>query len=137
MNQLPLVLQLLVLLLGGGAVQLVVFLFSRRAQLRGMDTTSDATIVNSATTLIDRLQKDGETLRALALSLNTQIEGLKNEQRIDRAEFVAQLTRSHDETARVSTQVAQLKTDLGITHRQIAELEEGHLRMRMDISKEA
>ncbi|MGQ0774536.1 MAG: hypothetical protein ACT4NY_08985 [Pseudonocardiales bacterium] len=129
--ELPPVLQLLVVLLGGSAVPLIIFLFRRRAELRQLNSASDATLVTSASTLIDKLQEDGNILRTQVADLNTRIEELEDEQRTDRVEFARQLTVAHDETARMSVVVARLKTDLAIAHRQI-----DALTARMDVTDE-
>jgi hypothetical protein len=116
LDLLPPALQLLALLLGTVAVPLIVYLFSRRAQLRQLNTTSDATLVTSAATLVTSLQSQIKIL-------DGKVAQLEGAQRLDRAGFLGELDRSHDETVRVSVLVAQLKTDLDICHRQVTTLQ--------------
>jgi predicted nucleic acid-binding Zn-ribbon protein len=94
---------------------LLIYLFSRRAQLRQLNTTSDAAIVNSATTFVTQLQ-------AQITMLNNKVAQLEAERTSDRARYVEELNRAHDENSRMSAIVAQLKTDTDIAERQINEL---------------
>lgn len=117
LDVLPPALQLVVLLLGTVAVPLLIYLFSRRAQLRQLNTTSDATLVTASATLVKSLQTQIEVLDA-------KIARLEQEQRIDRGGFVAELTRARDEILRLSGTVVALRTDLDIACRQLTELED-------------
>lgn len=107
------------------AIPLLVFLFSRRAQLRGLDTTSDATQITSAATLVAMLQ---DQIKALTLKL----EKAESTASTDRTIATEQLTRAHDENSRMAGIIAALRTDLDIAHRQIEELRASS-RTRMDI----
>jgi uncharacterized coiled-coil protein SlyX len=112
---LPSALAILSVVLASGAVPLFIYLFSRRAQLRQLNTSSDASIVTSAAALIAQLQQQ-------ILVLTEKLARQEGEAIADRANFMAQLNRAHGENSRVSAMVAQLQTDLDITHRQIEEL---------------
>lgn len=105
----------IVAILTGAVVPLLIYLLSRGPQLRQLNTSRDSELVSSATALVDRLQNEVQTL-------NTKIEKLDREHETDRADYVAQLDRAHDENARLSRMVAQLRTDLDIASRQIEDL---------------
>jgi predicted nucleic acid-binding Zn-ribbon protein len=96
-------------------VALLIYLFSRRAQLRQLNATSDATLVTSAATLVTQLQTQ-------ILLLTDKLAKLETERSADRTDFVEQLNRAHSENSRISVRVAQLQTDIDIAHRQIEEL---------------
>jgi spore coat polysaccharide biosynthesis predicted glycosyltransferase SpsG len=93
--------------LSAAAASLIVFLFTRRAQLRGLNTTADSTIVTSAATLV--------------ASLETQINNLtvrlaNNEaaRTADQLDNIAKLNIAHGENTRIALIVARLETDLDI-----------------------
>jgi hypothetical protein len=107
------------------AVPLLIYLFSRRAQLRALDTTSDATQITAAATFAAMLQ---DQIKALTLKL----EKAESTASTDRTNFTEQLTRAHDENSRMAGIIAALRTDLDIANRQIEELRASG-RTRMDI----
>jgi hypothetical protein len=111
--------------LGVAAVPLLIYLFSRRAQLRALDTTSDATQITAAATFVAMLQ---DQIKALTLKL----EKAESTASTDRTNFTEQLTRAHDENSRMAGICAVLRTDLDIANRQIEELRASG-RTRMDI----
>jgi len=94
---------------------LLIYLMSRRGQLRALNTTSDASIVASATTLVTSLQSQ-------VTQLTERIARLDGERNADRINFVEQLNRAHDENIRINVMAAQLRTDMDIATRQLAEL---------------
>jgi hypothetical protein len=112
---LPPELQTLTALLAGAVVPLLIYLFSRRAQLRQLNTSSDATLVTSATALVASLQDENKVLAV-------RIERLERDRANDRTDYAAQLARAHNENSRLAAQVAQLQTDLDIATRQITDL---------------
>jgi uncharacterized coiled-coil protein SlyX len=101
--------------LSAAAGSLIVFLFMRRAQLRGLNTTSDATIVTSAATLVQSLENQIQ-------SLTSRLENLEKERNADRLASIAQLNIAHTENTRISAMVASLQTNLDIAQRQIGTL---------------
>jgi hypothetical protein len=109
------VLQILAVLLGSAVVPLIIFVFSRRAQLRQLNTSSDANLVTQATNLVTSLQDENKIL-------TVRIERLERDRSADRSDYASQLGRAHDENSRLAAKVAQLQTDLDIATRQIADL---------------
>jgi uncharacterized tellurite resistance protein B-like protein len=98
--------------LAAPAVALLTYLFSRRGQLRQLNTTSDAAIVTSASTLVTQLQTQVQIL-------TEALEKLDTRRSADRTDFANQLARSNSETSRLALLVAQLQTDLVIANGQI------------------
>lgn len=117
------ILQGAALLLGGGTVQLGIFLLRRRAELRQLNTASDVAVNTVSDTLINRLQEDGGIYRARVKDLETKVEQLESRSAAQRAEFTDLLKIAHDENSRLTTRVAQLQTDLDIASRQIRDLQ--------------
>jgi hypothetical protein len=117
------ILQGAALLLGGGTVQLGIFLIRRRAELRQLNTASDVAVNTVSDTLINRLQEDGGIYRARVKDLETKVEQLESRSAAQRAEFTDLLKVAHDENSRLTTRVAQLQTDLDIASRQIRDLQ--------------
>jgi hypothetical protein len=122
------IIQVLALVLGGGAVQLVVFLFRRRTDLRKTDTESDVNTSTAAVnysaateTLIKNLVEDSERYRKLTETIQTTVDRLQREAIESQRDFARQLDIAHGENARLATRCAQLATDLDIAHRQLGE----------------
>lgn len=117
-----LLLSVLTVFMGGGAVQLLIFLLRRRAELRQLSTTSEVNQATAAETLIRRLQEDGATYREQVAGLHTKLERLEDRHVQAQRDFAAQLRDAHIENTRLVTRVAQLQTDLDIAGRQLDEL---------------
>jgi uncharacterized protein YPO0396 len=118
------------LILTGAVVPLLIYLLSRGPQLRQIKTTAETNLAATATALAEALQNQVKILE-------DKITQLEKERSEDRANFVRQLNRAHDENERISILVAQTQTDLDITTRQIAELKSSHKRLEMAIEDSA
>jgi spore coat polysaccharide biosynthesis predicted glycosyltransferase SpsG len=103
--------------LAAAAGSLIAFLFTRRAQLRGLNTTSDATIVTSAATLVTSLETQIN-------NLTQRLANNEADRTADRLDNTAKLNIAHTENTRIAELVASLQTDLDIAKRQIVELRE-------------
>jgi hypothetical protein len=113
----------------GGFVPLVVFFYTRRGQLRQLDTTSDATQITSAAKLADMMQTQID-------NLTIKLEKAESQQTTDRTTLTEQLTRAHDENSRLAAIVATQLVDLDIARRQIEELRSIN-RLRMNVEESA
>lgn len=116
-------LQLITAILGSGtAGTLLVFLLSRKSQLRATAADAGVKQATAQDLLIQRLQDDGATYRDEVKELKAQVDRL--EARYDKAQrdFAEQLQVAHSENSRLATRVAQLQTDLDVAERQIVEL---------------
>jgi phage shock protein A len=98
--------------LSAAAGSLIAFLFTRRAQLRGLNTTADSTIVTSAATLVTSLETQIN-------NLNQRLANVEAARTADRLDSTAKLTIAHSENVRMAETVASLQTDLDIAKRQI------------------
>src|SRR5438270_13985579 len=97
--------------LSAAAASVIVFLFTRRAQLRGLNTTSDATIVNSAATLVTSLETQVN-------NLTTRLANNEAARTADQLDNITKLNIAHGENTRIAQIVAGLQTDLDIAKRQ-------------------
>ena len=123
-DTLNLALSVLTVFLGGGAVQLIVFLLRRRGELRKLDTESAVNTANAANTqqdaankLITQLQQDGETYRGIVREVQTEMDRL-------RKDTADQLQIAHEENDRLTARVATLQLDLDVARRQVRDLTE-------------
>lgn len=124
------VLQIIAIALGGGTVQLCIFLLRRRSELRQLNTSSDATVstsykeqVASYKEQVLQLKDDGTMYREQLRDLQAKIDRLETKHLQAQRDFTSQLTDAQAENTRLTTQVARLRTDLGIAQRQVTELE--------------
>lgn len=129
MSNSGLILQIVALVFGSGAVQLAIFLFRRRVELRKTSTESDvntstAVLNTSSATekLINQLTADGATYREITKDLEAKFERLRKEQEDAQHEFARQLDVAHSENRRLVMRVAQLQNDLDISSRQLDDI---------------
>lgn len=101
-------LPVLAAVLTGVVTPLIIYLFSRRAQLRQLNTTSDATLVIS--------------LQAQIHVLDAKIEKADLRLVTEQAEWTEQLKIAHMENSRLALAVAKCQTDLDITNQRVVEL---------------
>lgn len=116
------ILQVLAVLLGGAGVQLVIFLLRRRAEIRNLNTSSEGALVNSANQLVDRLQVDAVSARGEIARLSKRADDMQEQHSQERAEYTRRLEAVRGESNRLSGEIARLRTDLDIAHRQIEQL---------------
>jgi hypothetical protein len=126
-------LQVAAIAVGGGSVQLAIFLLKRRAELRSLDAASDATLLNSANAYIVTLQAGDKILRAEVESLKKEILVLKqawaDERQVMREEWDGERisnTEAMESANRMVTRcrldLAAVRADLLVAQAQIAEL---------------
>ena len=123
------ILQIAAVFLGGGSVQLLLFLLRRRSELRQLDTASDvntsAAAANQAKvyeTQVKLLQEDGAVWRGQVNDFQAKVDRLEEERNREHRDFARQLRDAHSENTRLATRLAQLQTDLDIAERQVTEL---------------
>jgi hypothetical protein len=127
------IVQVLALVFGGGAVQLIIFLFRRRTDLRKTNTEADvntSTVAvnysNATESLVKNLLADAERYRGITERVQETVERLQREALDAQREFARQLDVAHGENGRLATRIAQLSTDLDIAHRQLGEYSARH-----------
>lgn len=116
----------LIAVLSTAVVPLLIFLFSRRSQLRELNTSTDANLVRSATDL-------ATTLQLQVKFLTDKLDSLEADRTTERINYTQQLNLAHNENSRVSAIVAELRTNQDIDRRQIQELKAALSRVEMSI----
>jgi hypothetical protein len=109
-------LQLVTIVAAGGLLPLIVFLLSRKSQLRSLDSTSRQVEREGEGSFIDRVLASEKKTSERANELEDQIKA-------HRKDFTRDLQVLQGENDRLSVEVAKFRTDLGIAKRQVAELE--------------
>jgi hypothetical protein len=130
-----LILQILGVLIGGGLLNFGLSWIRRKSDRRKVETSADvdvATVAEKADTardrLIDQLQEDGDTNRAIIRRLEEKLTAMEDRQVKMQLDFAEQLGLAHNENARLVTRIAQLTTDLDICSRQIDEYRQQRFR---------
>jgi hypothetical protein len=120
------ILQIAAIAIGGGSVQLVIFLLRRRSELHKLDAESDATLLDSANVYIATLQTGEKALREENAALK---EGWANERAAMRKEWDSERTANIDalessnrEVSRFRLELARVQADLLSAQAQIDEL---------------
>lgn len=116
------ILQVIAVAIGGGSVQLMIFLLRRRSELRSLDAKTAADTHSVSDRQIDQLQEDVTHYRDLIREFETKMSRLEDRHIQAQREFSEQLRVAHAENTRLATRVAQLQTDLDISQRQIDDL---------------
>jgi hypothetical protein len=100
---------------GGSIVQLIIFLFKRRAELQALDRTSAAPLFEAQNALVDRLA--AAEVKALG-----RVTALEEQLRVRDLEYTATLETGNRERARLTSELATLRTEVDISRRQITDL---------------
>lgn len=106
---------ILTTLFTGVGAQVLSKIWTRRADLRQINSTSDLNIAQAHEKLVNQLMADGETYRKRVLDLEARVEKTTTE-------GDEQLAIAHAENSRLSREVARLHTDLDIANGQLAQL---------------
>lgn len=127
-------LQILAIAVGGGTVQLIIFLLRRRSELKSLDRNSEASLLTGASDFMASMQaaraEDLKRIKELEDSskrdraaFNAAFTQLKTEKQHERTSLISQLSRANDENARLQSVVSQLQTDLNIAKGQITRMQ--------------
>ncbi|MGH3752414.1 MAG: hypothetical protein ACRDRP_06910 [Pseudonocardiaceae bacterium] len=109
------VLQVVAIALGGGSVQMVIFLIKRRSELRSLDATSGSAALTSANEYIATLQNGEQAMRARSEAMQKQWD-------TERALLTDALDNERRQVARLSADVARFRADLAVAESQIEQL---------------
>lgn len=115
-------LQVLAIGLGGGTVQLLIFLLRRRAEIRELDAKADASLLTSANDLISNLRQITDSNRSELADMRRALAAVTEESRVLTRDFTSRMASAQVENRRLSTEVARLRTDLDISQRQVDQL---------------
>lgn len=116
------VLQVVAIALGGGSVQMGIFLLKRRSELRSLDATSGSTALTSANEYIATLQGGEKAMRDELDRVQARIQAIQREWDNERAELTVALENESRQVARLSGYLARCKADLSVAESQLEEL---------------
>lgn len=106
-----LLISLVAVFFGGGAVQLIVAVFRRRSELGEIDARTESMTANIADQLAARLAGENARLETRATKLETNIETLRSG-----------LDATRTENARLILEIVALRTDLALVRAEILDL---------------
>jgi chromosome segregation ATPase len=121
-DTLRLILQITGVVVGGGILEFARRMLARRAELRNLNTQSDATALGAANEYVKTLQDADKALRAEIAELKTEIRRMQNEWNAERSVATDALTNSTREVERSHAELARTKADLVVAQAQITEL---------------
>jgi chromosome segregation ATPase len=116
------VLQVVAIALGGGSVQMAIFLLKRRSELRSLDATAGSTALTSANEYIATLQGGEKAMRKELDKVQARIQAMQREWDNERADLTVALENESRQVARLSGYLARCKADLSVAESQLEEL---------------
>lgn len=116
------VLQVAAIALGGGSVQMAIFLLKRRSELRSLDAVSGSAALTSANQYIATLQGGEKAVRDELVKVQDRFEVLQRQWDIERADLTEALANEHRQVVRLSGYLARCKSDLAVAESQIQQL---------------
>jgi hypothetical protein len=116
------VLQVVAIALGGGSVQMGIFLLKRRSELRSLDATAGSTALTSANEYIATLQGGEKAMREELDKVQARIQSMQREWDNERADLTVALENESRQVARLSGYLARCKADLSVAESQLEEL---------------
>jgi chromosome segregation ATPase len=115
------ILQVVAIFLGGGSVQLGIFLLKRRSELHSLDTASDATALNSANAYVITLQAGEKALRDEVEVLKAEVRRIQASLNSERTMSTDALDNASREVQRAHAELARTKADLSVAQAQISQ----------------
>jgi flagellar motility protein MotE (MotC chaperone) len=121
-DTLRLVLQIVGVVVGGGILEFIRRMLARRAELRNLNTQSDATALGAANEYVKTLQDADKALRGEITDLKAEIRRMQTEWNAERVVATDALNASTRQLERALTELARTKADLVVARAQITEL---------------
>lgn len=117
-----LILQVVGVVVGGGLLQLIIFLIKRRATIRSIDTTSDATQLTSANEFILTLQSEMKVLRVEIAELKAEVDKFKRQVSITQDDAMRASSMSEDTVTRLTLELARSRSDLAVMKAELGDI---------------
>lgn len=121
-DTLRLVLQIIGVVVGGGILEFARRMLARRAELRNLNTQSDATALGAANEYVKTLQDADRALRGEITELKMEIRRMRNEWDAERVASTDAVTNSSRTLQGALAKLARTEADLVVAHAQIVEL---------------
>jgi predicted nucleic acid-binding Zn-ribbon protein len=117
-------LQIAGVFIGGGAVQLTIFILRRRSELKNLDATSGSTALTSANTYIGTLQAGEAAARLEIQKLQVRLDAAEAKREDEDRRSTRIINAGRDEIDRLTADLARTRSNLAIANAQINELEQ-------------
>lgn len=116
------ILQVAAIAVGGGSVQLGIFLLKRRSEIRKLDATSGKEALGSATTYINTLQAGEKAARDELARREVHITELETKRELEDRKSTQALTNAQIEIEQLAAELARARTNFAVAQNQINEL---------------
>lgn len=116
------VLQVAAVMLGGGSVQMAIFLLKRRSELRSLDATAGSTALTSANAYISTLQSGEKAIREELDKLQSRFDTAKKQWDSERATLAEDADNQRQQARRLTRELGRCKADLEVAELHIQEL---------------
>jgi septal ring factor EnvC (AmiA/AmiB activator) len=122
------ILQVAAIATGGGFIQLLIFVFKRRSELRSLDATSGSTALASANSYITTLQGGEKVVREELDKTRSRLQTLQERWDVERDTLTDSLNNQRREVARLAADLARCRADLAVADARVAELTDSQAR---------
>lgn len=116
------ILQVIGVFIGGSAVQLLIFLIKRRAEVRNLNVTSDVGLLGAAQAQVTGLMATETSLRSVIADKDKRIEALDEKLLTLRDEHTKELERNEEIVSSLSNELARCKLDLSTARFQLGQV---------------
>lgn len=116
------VLQVLGVFIGGGAVQLLIFLLKRRAEVRQLDTSSDVSLLGAAQAQVTGLRDAETALRKVLDDKDARIAALERRLAAEQADHTRVTDETEQTTARLSAELARARAEIATLRYQLDQM---------------
>lgn len=116
------ILQIVGVFVGGSAVQLLIFLLKRRAEVRQLDTSSDVSLLGAAQAQVRQGTETEAALRKVIDDKDARIVSLERRLTVEQGDHARALDEAEQTTARLSAELARARTELSTLRFQIDQM---------------
>lgn len=116
------VLQIIGVFVGGSAVQLLIFLLKRRAEVRQLDTSSDVSLLGAAQAQVTGLQTSETALRKVIDDKDARNTLLEQRLAAEQADHARAMDESGQTVARLSADLARARTEVTTLRYQLEQM---------------
>ena len=123
-DTLHLILQIIGVFVGGSAVQLLIFLLKRRAEVRQLDTSSDVSLLGAAQAQVTGLRDAETVLRKVIDDKDARIGALERRLADEQTEHARAMDETEQTVSRLSAELARARSELSTLRYQLDQIDE-------------
>lgn len=120
-----LILQVFGVVVGGGLLQLLIFLIKRKAEVRSLDVGSDVGLLGAAQAQITGLTATEATLRTVITDKDARIGILERRLAEEQQDHTRTLTTCEDNASRLAADLARARSELATARYQLGQMDPG------------